>query len=149
MAADRARAGLAAALGLIALHAAAADGAAGDSATVDRLLAAMSLKEQIALIHGATEAASSYQGQAGYLPGVARLGIPPLRLADGPPGVLTREVSTALPATMALAATFSRADAQANGVVIGRDARALGIDLVLEPYINIYRDPAFTRSYNT
>ena len=109
----------------------------------------MSLQERIALIHGASEAASSYQGQAGYLPGVARLGIPPLRLADGPPGVLTREVSTALPATMALAATFSRADARANGVVIGRDARALGIDLVLEPYINIYRDPAFSRSYNT
>jgi beta-glucosidase len=116
---------------------------------VDRLLAAMSLKERIALIHGATEAATSYQGQAGYLPGVARLGIPSLRLADGPPGVLTREVSTALPATMALAATFSRADARANGVVIGRDARALGIDLVLEPYINIYRDPGFVRSYNT
>jgi beta-glucosidase len=148
-AANCARAGLAAALGLIALHAAAADSGAGDSAAVDRLLAAMSLQERIALIHGATEAASSYQGQAGYLPGLARLGIPPLRLADGPPGVLTREVSTALPATMALAATFSRADARANGVVIGRDARALGIDLVLEPYINIYRDPAFTRSYNT
>jgi len=116
---------------------------------VDRLLAAMTTDEKIALIHGATERASSYQGQAGYLPGVARLGIVPLRLADGPPGVLTREVSTALPSTMALAATFSRADAQANGVVIGRDARALGIDLVLEPFINIYRDPGFSRSYNT
>jgi len=109
----------------------------------------MTLEEKIALIHGATEPASSYQGQAGYLPGVARLGIPPLRLADGPPGVLTREVSTALPSTLALAATFSVADARANGVVIGRDARALGIDLVLEPFINIYRDPAWSRSYNT
>jgi len=116
---------------------------------VECLLAAMTLDEKIAFIHGATEAASSYQGQAGYLPGVPRLGIPSLRLADGPPGVLTRQVSTALPATMALAATFSRDDARANGVVIGRDARALGIDLVLEPFINIYRDPAFSRSYNT
>ncbi|HEX2791151.1 MAG TPA: glycoside hydrolase family 3 C-terminal domain-containing protein [Steroidobacteraceae bacterium] len=126
-----------------------AAGAADGSARVERLLAAMTLDEKLAFIHGATEAASSYQGQAGYLPGVPRLGIPSLRLADGPPGVLTREVSTALPATMALAATFSREDAQANGVVIGRDARALGIDLVLEPYINIYRDPGFSRSYNT
>ena len=109
----------------------------------------MTLEEKIALIHGATEAPSSYQGQAGYLPGVARLGIPALRLADGPPGVLTREVSTALPSTLALAATFSVADARANGVVVGRDARALGIDLVLEPFINIYRDPAWSRSYNT
>jgi beta-glucosidase len=123
--------------------------AANGGTRVERLLAAMTLDEKIALIHGATEAPSSYQGQAGYLPGVARLGIAPLRLADGPPGVLTREVSTALPATMALAASFSVEDAKANGVVIGRDARALGIDLVLEPYINIYRDPAFSRSYNT
>src|SRR5580692_7093809 len=62
---------------------------------------------------------------------------------------MTRRVSTALPATMALAATFSLEDAQSNGVVIGRDARALGIDLVLEPFINIYRDPGFSRAYNT
>jgi len=109
----------------------------------------MTLAEKIALIHGATEAPSSYQGQAGYVPGVPRLGVPALRLADGPPGVLTREVSTALPATLALAASFSVADARANGVVIGRDARALGIDLVLEPFINIYRDVAWSRSYNT
>jgi beta-glucosidase len=121
----------------------------GESARVERLLAAMTLDEKIALIHGATEPASRYQGQAGYLPGVPRLGIGSLRLADGPPGVLTREVSTALPSTIALAATFSVDDANANGVVIGRDARALGIDLVLEPFINIYRDPAFSRSYNT
>jgi beta-glucosidase len=119
------------------------------TARVERLLAAMTLDEKIALIHGASEPAARYQGQAGYLPGVPRLGIGSLRLADGPPGVLTREVSTALPSTMALAATFSVKDARANGVVIGRDARALGIDLVLEPFINIDRDPAFSRSYNT
>jgi beta-glucosidase len=134
---------------LLALLAPLAGNSASDAAAVDRLLAAMTLQEKIALIHGATERPSSYQGQAGYLPGVARLGIAPLRLADGPPGVLTREVSTALPSTMALAATFSRKDAQANGIVIGRDARALGIDLVLEPFINLYRDPGFSRSYNT
>lgn len=126
-----------------------ANDASAGAAQVQRLLAAMTLDEKIAFIHGATEPSVSYQGQAGYLPGVPRLGIPSLRLADGPPGVLTRQVSTALPATMALAATFSREDARANGVVIGRDARALGIDLVLEPFINIYRDPGFTRSYNT
>jgi beta-glucosidase len=126
-----------------------AAGTVADRARVERLLAAMTLDEKIALIHGATEDASSYQGQAGYLPGVPRLGIPSLRLADGPPGILTRQVSTALPATMALAATFSRAEAAANGVVIGRDARALGIGVVLQPFINLYRDPASDRGYNT
>src|ERR1700691_363942 len=77
---DRSRPGLAAAFALMALLAPLAGNSAGDPAAVDRLLAAMTLQEKIALIHGATESASSYQGQAGYLPGVARLGIASLRL---------------------------------------------------------------------
>lgn len=118
-------------------------------ARVDRLLAQMTLPEKIALLHGAAEPAATDQGQAGYWPGLPRLGIPPLRLSDGPPGVLTRAPSTGMTATMGLAATFSRADAYANGVVIGRDARALGIQVVLEPFINLDRDQSFARAYNT
>jgi beta-glucosidase len=116
---------------------------------VDHLLAQMTLEEKIALIHGAGEDPSTDQGQAGYLPGLARLGIPAMRLSDGPPGVLTRHSATGLTATMGLAATFSRQDAIGNGAVIGRDAKSLGIDVVLEPYINITRDFTFTRAYNT
>jgi beta-glucosidase len=116
---------------------------------VDALLAQMTLPEKILFIHGQPEARDADQGQAGFLPGLARLGIPPLRFADGPPGVLTRYPATALPATMALAATFSARDAERSGAVIGADARALGIDVVLEPYINIHRDQTFHRAYNT
>ena len=36
-----------------------------------------------------------------------------------------------------------------NGVVIGRDARALGVDVVLEPFVNIDRDPTWSRAFNT
>lgn len=116
---------------------------------VASLLKRMTLAEKLALIHGAPEAASTYQGQAGWLAGVPRLGVPGLRLADGPPGVLTREISGAPPSTLALAATFSAADATAVGAVVGRNARARGIDVVLEPYINLYRDPTFGRANNT
>jgi beta-glucosidase len=80
---------------------------------------------------------------------VPRLRIPDLRFADGPPGVLVRHASTGMPSTLTVAATFSREEAAANGAVIGRDARALGIDVILEPYINMYRDPTFERAYNT
>ncbi|HUI42525.1 MAG TPA: glycoside hydrolase family 3 C-terminal domain-containing protein [Terriglobia bacterium] len=118
-------------------------------ARVDKLLSQMTLAEKIAMIHGAQEPAATNQGQAGYLPGIPRLGIPSLRLADGPPGVLTRENATGLTATMGLAATWSRKDAELNGEVIGRDARALGIDVVLQPFINIDRDITFERGYNT
>jgi len=118
-------------------------------ARVDRLLSRMTLREKLKLIHGTQEDPQTYQGQAGYMGGIARLGIPSLRFADGPPGVLTRHPSQAETATMGVAATFSVKDAEANGVVIGREARALGIDVSLQPFVNIDRDMAFTRGYNT
>ena len=118
-------------------------------ARVDKLLSEMTLEEKMALIRGASEDPSTNQGQAGYLRGVPRLGIPPIRMSDGPPGVLTRLPSQAETATMGLAATFSRQDAEANGLVIAREARSLGIDVVLEPFINIDRDITFSRGYNT
>ena len=116
---------------------------------VDRLLSQMTLQEKLTLIHGTHEDPSVYQGQAGYMAGVPRLGIPGLRLADGPPGVLTRVPSQGETATMGVAATFSRQDAEENGVVIGREDRAAGIDVSLQPFVNIDRDLEFSRGYNT
>lgn len=109
----------------------------------------MTLEEKMDLIRGAVEPASTNQGQAGYLPGVPRLGIPFLRMADGPPGLLTRVAAQAETETMGVAATFSRQTAEDNGVVIGREARSLGIDVVLQPFINIDRDITFERGFNT
>jgi beta-glucosidase len=122
---------------------------AANEAHIDKLLQQMTLEEKINLIRGNVEDSSTYQGQAGYLPGVPRLNIPSLRLADGPPGVLTRVPAQAETATMGVAATFSLKDAEANGAVIGREARSLGIDVVLQPFINIDRDLTFKRGYNT
>ena len=120
-----------------------------DTARIDKLLSQMTLEEKLSLIRGDVEDPAAYQGQAGYLPGVPRLNVPSLRMADGPPGLLTRVPAQAEPATMAVAATFSREDAEQNGVVIGREARSLGIDVVLQPFINIDRDITFARAYNT
>ena len=116
---------------------------------VDKLLSRMTLQEKLTLIHGTQEDPAVYQGQAGYLAGVPRLGIPGLRFADGPPGVLTRHPSQGETATMGVGATFSIKDAEDNGIVIGREARALGIDVALQPFVNIDRDLEFGRGYNT
>ncbi len=116
---------------------------------VDKLLSEMTLDEKMALIRGASEPHATNQGQAGYLAGVPRLHIPPIRMSDGPPGVLTRNPSMAETATMGVAATFSVRDAELNGEVIAREAKSLGIDVVLEPFINIDRDITFARGYNT
>jgi len=43
----------------------------------------MTLEEKMNLIRGDVEPAATNQSQAGYLPGVPRLGIPSLRFADG------------------------------------------------------------------
>src|ERR1700733_4129437 len=121
----------------------------GNDARIDDLLHKLTLEEKMNLIRGGHENPADYQGQAGFLPGVPRLHIPSLRFSDGPPGVLTRVPAQAETATMGVAATFSIKDAEANGVVIGRQARSLGIDVVLQPFINIDRDITFDRGYNT
>jgi beta-glucosidase len=139
---------LAALLLAAGLHAA-EPGPPQPSARVKQLLARMSRADKLAVIRGAQEPPAAYLGEAGWTAGVPRLGIPDLRFADGPPGVLVRHASTGMPSTLSMAATFSPADAEATGALIGRDARALGVDVILQPYINIYRDPTFERAYNT
>ena len=131
------------------LTAQAVPGEIANDARIDRLLSQMTLEEKVNLVRGDVEPAATNQGQAGFLPGVPRLGIPPLRFADGPPGVLTRVAGQAQTATMGVAATWSLHDAEQNGTAIGREARSLGIDVVLQPFINIDRDITFSRSYNT
>ncbi len=119
-------------------------------ARVEVLVGQLTLAEKLALVEGALEPdGPNNLYQAGYLPGVPRVGIPPLRLTDGPPGVATRKPSTGMPCTMAVAATFSEQDAHDNGLVIGQDARRLGQDVVLEPFLNLDRDTSWGRSFNT
>jgi beta-glucosidase len=126
----------------------AAPGVTGN-ARVDALLAQMTLDEKLSMVTGAGESWSTSEWQDGYQPGIPRLGIPSVRLASGPPGVATRRVSTGMTSNMGLAATFSRADAFDNGVVIGRDARALGQDIMLEPGLDLHRDPTWARAWET
>jgi beta-glucosidase len=136
------------ALALLLPAAAHADAPA--SPRVAALMAQLTLDEKLSLVEGAPEPDGPHNlYQAGFLPGVPRLGIPPLRLSDGPPGVATRRPSTGMPCTMAVAATFSEGDAEDNGQVIGRDARTLGQDVVLEPFLNLDRDTSWGRAFNT
>jgi beta-glucosidase len=119
------------------------------NARVDKLLSQMTLDEKLSLVHGGAEATPSGVGQAGTWLGLPRLGIPSLRLTDGPPGISVSVWSTGMPATMDLAATWSREDARKNGIVIARDAKALGQDIVLQPFVNLVRDFTFGRAHNT
>jgi beta-glucosidase len=118
------------------------------NARVDQLLAQMTLDEKISMLHGTQEPAGGI-GQAGYLPGVPRLGIPPLRLTDGPAGVRTQQPATALPAPVSLASTFDVALARRYGQTMGREARARNQDVLLAPMVNIVRVPQGGRNFET
>ncbi|MEV7288454.1 glycoside hydrolase family 3 C-terminal domain-containing protein [Streptomyces sp. NPDC093252] len=122
-------------------------GAAGAGRRAGALLEQLTLDEKISLLHGATDPAPL--GQAGYVPGVKRLGIPPLRLADGPAGVRVARHATALPAPVLLAAAFDPALARRYGEVIGREGRALGQDVLLSPMVNLIRTPYAGRNFET
>jgi beta-glucosidase len=115
--------------------------------SVDTLLAAMTLDEKIGFVHGSSDPASL--GQAGYIPGVARLGVPPLRLTDGPAGVRVTQPSTAMPAPVALASSFDPGLARQYGEIIGRNGRALGQDVLLSPMVNTIRVPYAGRNFET
>ncbi|MET9678239.1 glycoside hydrolase family 3 C-terminal domain-containing protein [Streptomyces sp. NPDC006482] len=114
---------------------------------VDALLGRLTLDEKVSLLHGAADPARL--GQAGYVPGVPRLGIPALRLVDGPAGIRVRRTATALPAPVMLAAAFDPGLARAYGRVIGREGRALGQDVLLSPMANLIRTPYAGRNFET
>ncbi|WP_413099027.1 beta-glucosidase [Streptomyces sp. Inha503] len=114
---------------------------------VNSLIGRMTLDEKLALLHGAKDPHSL--GQAGYTPGVPRLGVPPLRLADGPAGVRVTRHATALPAPVLLASAFDPALAREYGRTIGREGRALGQDVLLSPMVNLIRTPYAGRNFET
>ncbi|MFG3498981.1 beta-glucosidase [Streptomyces sp. NPDC047928] len=114
---------------------------------VDDLVSRLTLDEKLTFLHGAKDPRGL--GQAGYIPGVPRLGIPPLRLADGPAGVRVRARATALPAPVMLASTFDPGLAREYGRVIGHEGRALGQDVLLSPMVNLIRTPYAGRNFET
>ncbi|MCX6543219.1 MAG: glycoside hydrolase family 3 C-terminal domain-containing protein [Acidobacteria bacterium] len=119
----------------------------GVPSKVDALVAAMTLEEKIGMLYGTADPAG--YGQAGYLAGVPRLKIPPLRLTDGPAGIRTAQPATALPAPVAMASTFSVDLAKQFGTILGRDARARHQNVVLAPMVNIVRVPQAGRNFET
>ena len=117
------------------------------NARVDSLLKVMTLEEKISFLHGARDPKG--EAGAGYIPGVPRLGIPPLRLTDGPAGVRTAQQATALPAPVMLSATFDPVLARRFGAVMGVEGRARDHDVLLAPMVNIVRVPTGGRDFET
>src|SRR6201992_298100 len=78
---------------------------------------------------------------------VPRLGLPRLKMADGPLGVRNYGPATARAGGVSLAATWNPQLAERVGTEIGRDARAKGVHFLLGPGVNIYRSPTNGRNF--
>ena len=117
---------------------------------IDGLIKKMTLKEKIAMIHGATSFTNT---------GVPRLGIPALMMSDGPQGVRPEQgknwvaptnvldSGTYLPVGVCLASTWNPKMGYAFGSVLGSEAAFRGKDVILGPGINIIRTALNGRNF--
>jgi beta-glucosidase len=125
--------------------------AAGPEDRARELTAQLSPEEKLALLHGGIALfpgrPAGAIGTIGFVPGVARLGIPALQESDGglgitnPLGMRPGDTAVALPSGMATAATFNPDVAARNGAVLGREAAARGFNVVLGGGVNLAREP--------
>lgn len=127
-------------------------------------VAAMTRSEKLSLVLGYlgtvmpsahyTPPPQALPGSAGFVPGIARLGVPPQWLTDAGLGVATQRSSryayrerTSLPSGLATAATWDESLAQKSGAMIGGEARASGFNVLLGPGLDLTREPRGGRSF--
>ena len=120
---------------------------------VQDLLGRMTLQEKVAMLSGADWMRT--------VPN-ERLGIPSIKMADGPLGIRSwagpssetnamvakaEVTTTAFPAGVAMAATWDTELLQSEGQAIGQEVKAVGRDMILGPTVNINRTPLWGRNF--
>ena len=111
---------------------------------IDDLLQRLTLDEKASLTAGAS---------LWFVPPVERLGIPPLKVSDGPSGVrgesLTGRRSLSLPCGMAIGSTWNPALVERMGEVLAAEARSKGVNVLLGPTVCIPRTPLAGRTFES
>ena len=115
---------------------------------INALIDQLTLEEKAALCTGA---------DAWTTVPVPRLGIPAMRVADGPHGVRRAaegmalsahtEPATCFPTASGLAATWDTALLRRVGQALGEECRALGVNVLLGPGVNMKRTPLCGRNF--
>ena len=120
-----------------------------------QMLGQMTQAQKLQMVAGAlgpvTNIFNPPNGAGGYIPGVPALGIPDLYFADGSLGVADGlRPGTALPSSIASAATWDLGLAYQFGMVIGAEASAYGLNVNLGGNTNmIGREPRDGRTFET
>ena len=102
------------------------------------LVSKMTLEEKLEYIGGY---------RSFYIRPIDRLGIPEIRMADGPQGVRNNTKSTMFASGVAVAATWNKEAVHNMGIGLGQDCRARGVHILLGPGVNIYRSPLCGRNF--
>lgn len=110
----------------------------GPETRADLTLSRMTLDEKLSMLGGV---------DGFYVPGIPRLGLPRIKMSDGPMGVRNYGKATNFPAGTAIAATWNPALARAMGEGIGREARARDVGIWLGPGVNLARIPQNGRNF--
>jgi len=125
----------------------------------DLVLKEMTLDEKIGMLHGTgmiglgpiSPLHVGFNGGAGYVVGVPRLGIPAIQMSDAAYGVRASgengRYSTALPNNQASAASWDLEAAYQYGALIGRELRAQGYNMSLGGGVNLTREPRNGRTF--
>jgi beta-glucosidase len=126
----------------------------------DLIVKALTLDEKISLLHGngweelisgPDKLPPRALGNAGFIPGIPRLGIPDLQMADAAVGVTHSSVfgrySTPLPSGIAEASSWDVDLAREYGSLIGRELRDQGYTMSLGGGIDLTREPRNGRNF--
>lgn len=124
------------------------DAADDVEARIDEALAALSVADKVAMMHGAS---LFVQDGLWRVEGNAGAGLPGFHMLDGPRGVssVTGGTATVFPVGIARGATWDPALERKVGAAIAREIRSFGGDVVLAPTINILRHPRWGRAQET
>ena len=106
---------------------------------VEDLLSRMTLEEKVDMLSGINGFDSKPN---------ERLGIPSIKMTDGPVGVRFGK-STAFPANVAMAASWDIDLVERIGQAIAREAKAKGYNMQLAPCVNIHRVPHGGRNFES
>jgi len=127
-----------------------------------QLLMAMTRDEKVALVFGYYSSDAPWKSfkkpkdapdqAAGYVAGVPRLGVPALTETDAGIGVASQpgpnpRLRTALPANIAVTASWDPEIAYDGGRMIGNEARLSGFNVMLAGGINLTREPRNGRNF--
>ncbi|MFC1525996.1 glycoside hydrolase family 3 N-terminal domain-containing protein, partial [Candidatus Latescibacterota bacterium] len=111
---------------------------------VAELLGRLTLEEKISLLSGR---------DMWHTRAIERLGVPSIRMTDGPHGVTVSGdlggPATCFPTAVAMAATWNLDLIERVGTALGRETRARGNHILLGPSVDLHRSPLNGRNYES